>query len=511
MKKWLTNNYKFLGLLGFLVFIVYANSFPNGFVADDIPGILQNKDIGNFSAIFSHPLGYLGFLRDFFYYFINKIGGLNPLYYRLFNVCLHLGSTWLIFAILTRVLNPRIGLFAASLFAVHPIQSEAVTWISGGPYSQYTFFLLFSFLLYLVYKDKPSFKFYLLSLVSFLLSLLSTEKGAVFPLILILYEYSFGNVKTGWKRIIPFFIISGAWFLLFLYFGQIGDRVSLLQNTYYQEGGMENPLIQIPVAISSYLNLIFIPIGLTLYHSEETILNNFEYFTRLTVFIIFIFSLVYCLKKNKSVFFWLSFFFMSLWPVLLPLKISSVVAERYVYLGSLGLYVVMALFAEKLSQIDKNPKVFYVFLIMILPVLGILTIARNADWKNQDTLWLAAAKTSPSSAQNHNNLGDYYGRRENYEKAVEEFQTAIKLQPNYGDAYHNLGNTYQQMQKYDLALANYQKALELNPNLWQSYVNIGIIYYNYGDRKKAQEEFQKALEINPQNAEIKKLLLQTNP
>ena len=96
--------------------------------------------------------------------------------------------------------------------------------------------------------------------------------------------------------------------------------------------------------------------------------------------------------------------------------------------------------------------------------LSVRTITRNADWKNQDTLWLATAKTSPSSPQNHNNLGDYYGRQGDLEKAAEEFKTAIKLKPNYGDAYHNLANIYHQMGEDDLAIENYRKALSFNPN-----------------------------------------------
>lgn len=470
-------------------------------MSDDISGILQNKNIGDLSAVFSHPIS---FLRDLFYYFIYKIGGLNPIYFRLLNICLHLGSTWLIFAILSLLFNPTVGLFTASVFAVHPLQSEAITWISGGPYSQYSFFLLLSFLLYIIYGKKHSFKFYILSLISFLLSLLSTEKGAVYPLFLFLYEYSFNNInfKNTWKKILPFFALSALWFLLFLTQGAIGGRMTTLQANYYQPGGLENPLIQIPVAISSYLNLIFVPIGLTLYHSEEMVLNNFAYAARLTVFLIFIFSIFYSFRKNKKVFFWLSFFFISLWPVLTPLKISWIVAERYVYLGSLGIYVVVALLAEKLGKIDKNPKVPYFLLAMILPILGILTIIRNAEWKNQDTLWLATAKTSPSSPQNHNNLGDYYFRQGNLEQAVKEFTIATQLKPNYGDAYHNLGNVYHQIGKLKEALENYEKALQFNPNLWQTHQNLAAVYFELKDYNQAVNHIKKVISIYPSDSKL---------
>lgn len=188
--------------------------------------------------------------------------------------------------------------------------------------------------------------------------------------------------------------------------------------------------------------------------------------------------------------------------MLTPFKVAWVVAERYVYLGSLGIFFIIALIIQKVGLLFKNKQLSYALLIIIILMLGIRTINRNSDWKNQDTLWLSAEKTSVSSPQNHNNLGDYYGRQGDLEKAVSEFKKAIELKPGYADAYHNLANTYQQISKTELAIENYKKAVEFNPLLWQSFQNLAGIYFEQEKFELAQENMQKAIKASPENANL---------
>jgi tetratricopeptide (TPR) repeat protein len=173
--------------------------------------------------------------------------------------------------------------------------------------------------------------------------------------------------------------------------------------------------------------------------------------------------LFFVFKRSKPIFFWLSLFIIGLLPSLTPFGVSWIVAERYVYLSAIGLCVSLGILLSKL-------KINYLFPIafIIIFALATRTIIRNNDWQDQDHLWLAAAKTSPNSSQNHNNLGDLYSRRNNPERSIFHFQKAIELNPNYAEAYHNLANTYQNLNQIDLAIQNYQKALELRPTLWQS-------------------------------------------
>jgi tetratricopeptide (TPR) repeat protein len=220
-------------------------------------------------------------------------------------------------------------------------------------------------------------------------------------------------------------------------------------------------------------------------------------------FSLFATSVALYLKKS-SLFLWLAFFITFLLPTALIPGIASIVAERYVYLASTGLFVTVAF----LLNLIKNIKIKWTVFILIILALSVRTIVRNFDYRNQDTLWLATAKTAPSSPQNHNNLGDYYGRQGDLARAVEEFKKAIELNPRYGDAYHNLANTYHQLGQDDLAIENYQKALSFNPNLWQSRQNLAAIYYAQQQLELAKKELRAALHIVPDNQNLKQILIQ---
>ena len=500
-KKFFIKNWKALLFLTILTLGVYANNLKNAFLSDDIFGILENKNVGNFTYLLTNQPTM--FLKPLFNFLIYKTSGLNVISFHLLNNFFHLGSVWLVFIIVSFLATPLLAFFTAGIFAVHPLLAEGVTWISGGPYCQYGFFLLLAFWLYLLARNRACpFKFYFFSLLSFLLAMLTTEKAVVFPIMLLLFEFSFNQLRKNWKKLISYFILAFVWGVLFIAQGAITGRISSLENQYYQTAGMENPLVQIPIAISSYLQLFLWPDKLTLYHSELTFSKN-EYLLRLIIALIYLGIILWSyLKKNRFLFFSLAFFIVVLLPTLTPLRLGWVVAERYVYLASLGLILPLAWLFTKINEKTEGKKVAFIIFFILIAALSTRTLIRNFDWKNQDNLWLSAAKTSPSSHQNHNNLGDLYARHGDYQKAVEEFQKAIELKPNYGDAYHNLANVYHQMGQDDLAEQNYQKALSFNPNLWQSYQNLAAIHFNQKNYQLAKEELEKAVQINPENTDL---------
>ncbi|MCX6762341.1 MAG: tetratricopeptide repeat protein [Candidatus Moranbacteria bacterium] len=490
-----------LGFLALLVFASYANSFFNGFVSDDVSGFLNNANIGHLSSVFSGPAHFS--VMAFFQYIAYHIGGLHPITFRIINIFFHLGCVVLIYLLLTLSMKKQIAFIAAAIFAVHPILTESISWISGGLYSAYAFFFLLSFLFYLFSESNK--RYFRFSVIFFVLSVLSSEKAMALFLIFALYELAFGSLKYNWKKILPFFSISI--FLLIVYALKIGYRVSAVESQSYQTGGgMYNPLIQVPVAIGSYLKLLIWPARLTLYQTEMSFSQG-QYIALLLIFLAFLGALFWSWRKNKDVFFWLAFFAVTLLPTLTPFKISWIVAERYVYLGTLGIIVVAAMALSKILEFSENGKMAgYFLLILIVGTLSARTILRNKDWKSEDSLWIATAQVAPSGQNIHNNLGDVYARQKDYAKAIGEFKKAIEINSNYADAYHNLGNTYQQMGQLDLAIENYQTALEINPKLWQSYQNLAAIYFNRGQFDLAEGNIKKALEVNPGDKNLEEAL-----
>ncbi len=491
-KNWIKQHKGIIVFLTLLVLVAYANGLFNAFVSDD-NGIVKN--VGNFQFIFSDAVS-ASFLRPLLNFFIYQLVGLQPFFFRLPSIFFHLGVVLLIYFFISVTLKKNIAVVAAMVFAVHPILVESVTWISGGVYAQYTFFMFLSLLCYALFQGNR--KAYVVSLIAYGLALVSSDKAVVFPFILFLYEICFGDIKKNWKKILPYVLLVGIF--AFFYIWKIGQRVTYLQAEANEDlSKIDNPLLQIPIAITSYIWLILWPNMLTMYQSEMSF-SSVGYVVRLFFFIAFVVFVIISFRKNKHIFFWLSFFLVTLLPTLTPFKISWIVAERYVYCGAIGIFTVFGIFLEKLSGISEERRRFLyaMFAIIVILLMG-RTVIRNADWKNEDSLWLAAARTSPSSSQNHNNLGDYYGRNGNLERAVQEFKIAIQIKPNYADAHHNLGNAYRDMGRFDEALEQYKKASSFNPGLWQSYQNAAGIYYSRGNFQVAKEYTEKALKIDPQN------------
>jgi len=501
-KAWISKNRWRILLLIILVIITYANSINNAFLSDDIGGIVNNTNLNSIKSVFSNPFA---FFHIFVYYAVGRVLGRFPAAFRIVTIFFHLGSVLSLYFLLSLLFPPQVGFITALLFSVHPLLCESVVWISAGHSVYSAFWVLISFSFYILSARRKNIKQYWLSVFFYLLALGSSEKVIAFPIALVLYQISEKKLKKHWKKLMPFFFFFFIWGTSLL--GAFGARTASLQKDFYQQ----IPKVTTPaqfitttfrntvVATVSYLGLIAWPKGLTLYHSEMH-LTKIKYAAMVTIFLLYLGAIIYFYFHDKKVFFWLSFFIIILSPTLTPFGVSWIVAERYAYLPSVGIFVIIAYALNRLRKI-KRGKVFLLLILgLVIIAFSARTIVRNIDWKDQDHLWLSAAKTSPSSPQNHNNLGDLYYRHHDLEKAIKEFKKATELNPNYAAAYHNLANAYYlQGKDIDAAIKNYQKAVAINPNLWQSYQNLGKIYFDQKDYPKAKNALEKAIQADPQN------------
>jgi len=488
--NWIT----ILILIG-LAIITYANSLGNQFVSDDRP-ILETKNIYEWGRAFKQPSHLLGELIKTIAF---KINGFNPFFYRLFNYLFHFATIVGVFVLVSLLSQARLAFIVAALFAVHPLNSEAVVWISAIQYTQLACFSIWGLINYRIWQINRQWINIFAVIVLFILSLLSSEKSIVFPLIILIFELAYGNIKIFKKTLVVvtlFSVVAG-----FFYQNLIKTIINVFLN-YDKQSFITNLLTQIPIALTLYWQLLFWPDKLTLYHSEFyfTIIN---YIIRVIITGAIIGFIIYGYKKNRIIFFSLALFIISLIPFLTPFGFSWIVAERYVYLGSVGMFSVIGYGLWKIIKNKKTEGLGYLIFIIIILLLMVRTIFRNMDWKNEDTLWFATGKTSPSDPKTHNNLGDVYGRQGNLEKSAEEFKIAIKLNPKYADAYHNLGNTYKQMGRVDDAMINYQLAIKYNPKLWQSYQNLAVIYFSQKKFVQAEQMILQAIKIDPENIGLK--------
>lgn len=492
-REFISENRNIFILLFVLVFVVYFNSIGNGFVSDDVRAIKENPDIAYLESVFSSPMG---IIQRGIYFFDAFIFGLRPSIFRITNnLIFHVGNTFLVFLLLSLLSRRKpLAVFAAGLFAIHPILTEAVVWISGSLYVQGTFFALLSIITYILFKDAENWKRYL-HLIFFILAISSSPVAIMVPFIILLKELSFGELRENWKKIIPgltVILITSVFFS-----SMVLQRFEANQAVAdMRDGSFRDPLFQIPLAVANYLYLIFWPNTLSFYQTD--LFFPIDRILFVSLFFILIPSILfYSWKKNREVFFWLSFFLLSLVPFLFTLRITWVFAERYVYFGSIGIFVLVASFFNRLLGIGKKYATpVYIVFAVIIALLSLRTIFRNNDWKNADSLWIATSKTSSSYAA-HNNLGGVYQRQGDWEKAINEFRLAIELYPGLADAYFNLGESYKQIGQTDKAIESFKRAVELNPRDWQSSQMISAIYFEKGDYQKSLEYIEKALKINP--------------
>ncbi len=520
-----TTTVNILLTLAILIISVYANSVTGAFVSDDIPIISQSKTIGTLTDVIAKP--YV-FLRIFLYIIIYTIFGANPIYFHLLNIGFHIGSVCILFFILKKLLNKRVAFFACVLFSVHPIISESVSWISGGGYPQYSFFVLLSFLFFI--SSSNSIRQYTYSIIAFVFALFSSDKALMYPGILIIYLLSTSSVLKKWKKLIPFVALSLIWSVF--YYLQLTSRVQSHSFSFGNTHYITNPFLFVATIISSYIRLLFWPNVLTIFHSEFA-LNWQNNTINIAIFILFITSVLVSYFKNRKLFFWLMFFPISLGITLLPLRISWIVAERYVYLGSIGVFVVVSILMNYCIEKGKGIRIIYSLFIVVIILLSIRTIVRNTEWRNEEKLWSSTIKTTPSNPVAHSSLGIVYRDQGDLEKAGAEFYKSVSLNPQYAEGYYNLADLYRLTNNYERAKHFYQKSISLNPDLWQAYqalgavyylqqkyapaientkkaitlqknnaelyINLGIMFYDSGDKMQAQAAFQKALEIEPDN------------
>lgn len=501
MEKILQDKRIVLAILVGLSVLVYANSLNGAFVIDDTATILKNPMIGQaWKNLIAHDFPSFGLSINYL------IGGFHPFIYHLTNLLFHIGVVILAYFFLLQIASREVSFLAAAIFAVHPIHVEVVSWISGRPYAVGATFLLASLLFYIAAnkKKKYFYYYYSASLASFFLAQFNELKSLTFLFIICLYEICFGKISKNWKKMIPYFALV----LLFLgiLFQSFQNRIATENPAYAGGPRYYNPFRQIPVALSSYLELFAWPRNLTFYHEDFS--TNF--FLRVIVTLLLFGSLIYFFRKQRLLFFGFAFFILSLIPTLLPVKIAFVVAERYVYFGSIGLCLVLAWVLVK--GLRRYPQVLFMAAGLLIFLLSIRTIIRNRDWQTQKSLWLATTRVSATSSVPWNNLGNAYSGEGNYQLAIKAFQRAIELNPTHLGAHHNLGVAYLRMGDFDQAIVWFKKAMAINP-LPQTYNELGLAYFRKGELEEARQAWEKALELDPSAEIVKKnlRLLEKNP
>ncbi|MBI4726465.1 tetratricopeptide repeat protein [candidate division TA06 bacterium] len=495
-----------------LTVIAYWPIFSADFMYDDRffvqenPGIREWRNLPEYFASHSSSIAAIKWegiwrpLRTVSYLVDYKIWGLNPLGFHLTNLLWHLLNVVILYLLLSRLFkNENLSLAACLIFALHPIQTEAVTWISSRGDLMFLSCGLTAFILFMSYEESRKHWALGLSCFSFILALLSKETAIVLPALFILYRYIFtgkGNIRetiSRWKPDTVYFLIIAVYFVLRrLALGMVS------QCPYWGDSFWTNLFTMIRVALD-YVRLLFLPLWLRVDYVYDLSTNILDWriigslgiLTMITAFAI------RDLKNKGFLAFGWFWFVIGLLPVSNIFPITTLLAERFLYLPLIG----FAIWAGYLWSSLGNRKLAAAILWLILPAMMALTIKRNMEWRSPLKLWTAETARSQNSFIAHDYLGNLYYQNGNLPSAEREFLRALEIDPTYVNSLYGLALVYVQWQKYDRAIIYARKNLSLDPYHHGAWVALGISYGGKGDLFKSEQAFKQAVSIEPGSRE----------
>lgn len=533
-------------LLAVIAFAVYANTLQNGYAYDDSVVIQNNKFIAQgFSGIpqlmvTPHMLGSYVEPNDTYrplslvmFAAEHQFFGPNPTVGHFFNIVIFALCVVLIFTFLDKLFEGKktvIGFIAALLFAVHPIHTEVVANIKSRDELLCCFFAFLSLNLFINYMRRGNVAPLLLGALCLYLSYLSKETVIAFlgiiPLIFFFY------VNDNKRRAA---IVTGSTIAVTLGFLAVW---SFVLNKYHTSKPaphdfIENALLLAPdrvsywativVALGKYLLLLLIPYPLLCNYSFNSIpiasASSVTMWISLVAYAAIItIAVIRWIKDRKdpwafAIIFYLATIFLF---SNIPFLISGQFAERFVFFGSMGFCLAIALAMEnwilkpgvKDVTIMKNKGTIGILVLFVL-TFSTLTIARNAYWKNNYTLLKKDVEKSPNDMRLRHQLAitsyvmskseaDSLERRRLQDESILHSKKALEICPGFGMACIQIATVYSDKHMFDSAELYYLKAIALSPLDATAVNNLALMYYDAGKYGQSAVYFKKAASLNPQ-------------
>jgi tetratricopeptide (TPR) repeat protein len=523
MKK----KYTYLIILFLIVasFVVYGRILGNDFVNfDDNVYITGNNHIKSginpesikwaFSAVVAshwHPVTLLSLMMDWILFGVNASG------YHLINLLLHIGSVLFLFFFLNRTTkNLWSSAFAAALFALHPLRVESVAWAAERKDVLSMFFGMASIYAYACYAESSKLSLYFLCLILFALGLMSKPMLVTLPFVLLLLDYwplgRWQKVDTIVRKEISAPVrcrhLTGRflWEKAPFIFLTIGSSFMTLWFPNKVDVAVPIELFPFPVRVAnalisyvSYLKKIFWPVDLAVFYPYEHSFPFWQILISCFILIGITIFVVYYIKKLSFLFVGWFWYLGTLIPVIgLVEQGSRAMADRYTYLPSIGIAIMLAWGIPFLfTRADIRKKILFPAGIAVLAILAGITWQQCGYWKNSIKLWNHALQVTKNNDLAYNNRGGAYDKLGQYELAIKDYNEAIRLKPDFAGAYYNRGGAYAVRGRHELAIKDYNEAIRLKPDFASAYYNRGVVYDKLGQHTLAIKDYNEAIRLKP--------------
>ncbi|MBZ5554128.1 MAG: tetratricopeptide repeat protein [Acidobacteriia bacterium] len=510
-----------------------VNSWGHHFVMDDMDYIVRNPVIHSpasilqiFTAPFVHfpnvtldlyrPLTALTLAINYW------ISGPQPDSFHLFNRLLHVLTSLGIFWVVRRLMpqRPAVAFLTGLLFAVHPVQTEAITYISGRADALAMLLFVFAWLVFIRMRATPyRLRLYVISVILYFLALLSKESAITWLGIVLLTQW----VYFSQRKVKDFFehLRQDFWRV---YAGYIAATLVYVALRFSAFRGISitptkflvNPLVTAGFSgrLLTSLKIFFVSIGqliLPVHFSPDysfnqiPVLDHWTNGASLAVLFLtaaFLVLLGWSHKRSPDIFFCLGYFTVTYSVVSnLIVVIGTIRADRLLYMPAFGFCLLGGLGLAYLEEtarptVWKNP-VRAAALVVLLLLAG-RTVIRNRDWRDQFTLYLKAIRYSPDSVKMHGYLGEQYFARNQLAEAGEHYRFALSIYPDQPDLLNDLGALLSRQGKSEEAIQCLRRALVLGPNDPElARTNLGLTLQARGNLTEAIQQFDQIIQQDP--------------
>lgn len=495
--------------LALVTFAVYAPVAGHQFISLDDDLYIRENPMVNGGLTFSglgwafttfhaanwHPLTWISHMVDVQFFGLWAGGHL------LVNTLIHIANVLLVFQLLRLTTGARwCSALVAALFALHPLHVESVAWAAERKDTLAAFFGLISLLAYVRYVAAPSAGRYLATALWLALGLMAKPMLVTWPFVMLLLDYwplrRLNALPAIWSRVrekLPLFALAAASMI-----------ITVVAQT---EGGAVRDLVEAPVwfrfsnAIVSYvryLALTFWPHDLAVYYpfaqSTVTTAQTVGAFVLLAVITVFA---GWQVKKRPYLLVGWLWFIGTLVPVIGLVQVGGqVMADRYHYLPSVGLFTALVFGAASLFEQWRIPTAAKAALAG-LPLLAAipLTALQVQRWRDSDTLFTHTLRVTPPNLIIEHNYGLVLGHVGRFEQAAAHFTRALAIKPDFFDALLNLGITRSQQRRLDDAVPFFQRAIAVDPASAKAHQQLGLAYANLNRDSAAAAELERAAQL----------------
>ncbi len=510
------------------ILLSYSNSFHNSWNFDDITNITEKQSVRIDSFSLSSLrnilmkstnsrrfISNLSFAVNYYFHEYDVFG------YHVVNTLIHVLTSIVLYLFIYLTFSGTylkekygkhayiIASCASLIFAVHPVHTQAVTYIVQRMSGMAALFYMSSMLFYVKGKlsdGKAGLFFFALSITAALLAFGTKENTIMLPLMIFLYElYFFRKFKLSKaKKILLMALALTAVPLIgaMMIFGT-EHLSSLLAGYKFRDFTMMERLLTQPMVVLYYISLLILPLPSRLnldydFPVSHSLFDPTATFISICILSGLVLFSVIRAKKFPLLSYFILWYFINLLieSSIFPLEIAY---EHRLYIPSIG-FIVLAVVSgiNGLHYISSKVKTespylkhagICIFIILIL-LLSAGTYKRNLVWKNAYTLWSDVVQKSPNKARPRNYLGLAYFEKGLLDEAIIQYKECLSIDPSFANAHNNMGRAYFDKGLVDQAITDFQNAIRIKPSHADAHYNLGVAYGEKGLINQAFREMR---------------------